>query len=199
MPAPTYNVNQNYPLSAVSIAAGKNAAALVDLSTVIQGEVWCQMLSGATPPTAGTTFSLRRVIGAKATGNALLSGTNSSGQTTVNVQTAIPSNLTKGHLIALISASTGVGEVCTVTNITSLALTVSAVLENSYANNDLLFLIEQTASGGSVTPGSSWSANSSYDTTLYPPIGIFILHALNTDGSVAVTVSSVVDTVPSIQ
>jgi hypothetical protein len=196
MPAPTYSAGSPL-LSAVSLAAGKNAAALIDLSTVIQGNVFVQMQTGASnAPSVGTSFYLRRVIGAKATGNTTLSPGPSSGATSISVVSA--NGITKGRMIALIAASTGIGEIVTVSAISGTTLTVSA-LENSYSTSDLVFLVEDTASGGTVVPGTSWTTNTSYDTTMYPPIGVWILHAVNGDASYAVTVTNITDTVPTIQ
>lgn len=195
MPAPTFSVAQGNSLSGVSLAAGKNAALLVDASTVIQALVWCLMETGATPPTVGTTFAMRRVIGAKATGNTTLSSGPSAAATSISVGSA--TGITKGRLIALIAAATGIGEVVTVSAISGTTLTVSA-LENSYLTSDLVFLIEDVPSGGTAAPGSSWVANTAYDTTLYPPIGVWILHALNGDATNAITVSTTTDTIPTI-
>jgi len=160
MPAPTYSAGTAV-LSAVNLTHGQNSAALIDLSNVIQGMVWCQMETGASnAPTTGTTFSLRRVIGATASGNTTLSS-----------------------VVSAISGTT---------------LTISA-LENAYSSGALVFIIEDTASGGVVTPGTSWTTNASYSTTLYPPIGVWALQALNGDATYAVTVTVLTDTVPTIQ
>lgn len=195
MPAPTYSTGSAV-LSAVSLAAGKNAAVLIDLSTVIQGMVWCQSETGATAPTVGTTFALRRAIGATAAGNTTLSAAPSAGATSISVNSA--TGITKGRTIAVISASTKLGEILTVSAITGTTLTVSA-LENAYSTNDLVFLVEDIPSGGTVVPGSSWAANTSYGTTMYPPIGVWILHATNGDATNAVIVTAITDTVPTIQ
>ena len=56
MAAPTYSAGTlGNVLNGVALAAGgtKNAAALVDLSTVLGGALHCQMTTGATAPTAG--------------------------------------------------------------------------------------------------------------------------------------------------
>jgi hypothetical protein len=199
MAAPTYSNGTNL-LNGVSLAAGKNAAALIDLSTVIQGLVWVLMETGATAPTVGTTFSLRRVVGAKATGNTTItnSGGIASGATSITIGSA--TNIVKNRLIALISASTGVGEIVTATAVSGTTITISAT-ENAYNLNDLVFLVEDIASGGTIVPSSSgtWAANTPYDTTLYPPIGVWILHAANGDGTQAVTVTSLADEVATIQ
>ncbi len=181
MAAPTYSIGTNI-LNGLSLAAGKNAAALIDLSTVIQGLVWVQVETGTTAPTVGTSFSLRRVIGAKATGNTTItnSGGIASGATSMTVGSA--TNITKNRSIALISASTLVGEIVNVSAISGTILTISAT-ENAYNQSDLVFLVEYAGSGGTIVPSNSgtWSASTSYDTTLYPPIGVWILHAINGD------------------
>jgi hypothetical protein len=201
MAAPTYSVNQGPGLSALSLAANKNAALLVDFSTVIQGYTWVQMESGASSVTAGTgtSFTFRRVIGAKATGNTTIYSGISAGATSVTVGSA--ANITTGRLIALIAASTGIGEIVTVSSISGTTLTLLAATEKAYLASDLVFLVEDTASGGSIIPSNSgtWAANTAYDTTLYPPIGVWILHVVNTDSTNASTVTTINDTVPTLQ
>jgi hypothetical protein len=196
MAAPTYTLGTN-ALNSVSLAPGKNTAALVDLSTVIQGLVWVMFETGTSTPGGGVTFSLRRVIGATAAGNTTLSSGVSAAATSISVGSA--TNITKGRLIALIAAATGVGEIVTVSTVSGTTITINATV-NSYLTNDLVFLVEDFASGGSITPSlnGAWSANTPYDTTLYPPIGVWILHAVNGDTQTD-TVTVLVDKVATIQ
>lgn len=197
MAAPTYSTGTNL-LNGVSLAAGKNAACLFDLSTVIQGLVWVMMQTGSSVTSmTGVTFALRRVIGAKATGNTTLSSGVSSGATSITVGSA--TNIVKGRMIALIAAATGVGEIVTVSGVSGTTITVSAT-ENAYALNDLVFLVEDIASGGSIVPSTSgtWAVNTSYDTTLYPPIGVWILH-VSGDSAQTTTITALADEVAAIQ
>jgi hypothetical protein len=197
MAAPTYSTGTNL-LNGVSLAPGKNAACLFDLSTVIQGLVWVLMETGSSVTSmTGVTFALRRVIGAKATGNTTLSSGVSSGATSITVGSA--TNIVKGRMIALIAATTGVGEIVTVSGVSGTTITISAT-ENAYALNDLVFLVEDIASGGSIVPSTSgtWAANTPYDTTLYPPIGVWILH-VSGDSAQTTTITALADEVAAIQ
>ncbi len=85
----------------------------------------------------------------------------------------------------------------TVTNVSGTTLTVLPTI-NAYSTNDLVFLIEQTASGGAVAPGSSWAANTEYSTTIYPPSAwLWIIAAKNGDSTNSVTVTVNLDTNPA--
>jgi hypothetical protein len=198
MASPTYSAGSSV-LTAASLAAGKNAAALIDLSTVVQGLVWCQLETG-TAPTVGTTFALRRAIGATSTGKTTLSSGASSAATSIVVASA--TNIQKGSVLAILTASGKVGEIVTVTTSYTSGTTIPiSALINTYSTSDLVFLVEGTPSGGSIVPSSAgtWAANSSYDATLYPPIGVWVLSVANGDGTQTVGVTILTDTVPTIQ
>jgi hypothetical protein len=187
MSSPTYATG-TVVLNNVTLTHGQNAAALVDFSTDIQGMLWCQMVTG-TAPTTGTTFTLRRCVKALASGLTTLSAGPSSGATSLSVNSA--ALITKGCSIAVLSASTKVGEVVIVTSVSGTTLTVPAII-NGYSTGDLVFLID-VGSGGATTPGSSWANNASYDNTLEPPVGIYVIEALNGDGTQTVNVTAVTD------
>ena len=126
-------------------------------------------------------------------------GQRPSGQTSIGVNSA--SNIQKGTTLAILSASTKIGEIVAISSISGTTLTASTNLINSYSTSDLVFLVEDTASGGTIIPSNSgaWSASSSYSATLYPPIGVFVLHALNGDGTQTVNITAFNDEVPTLQ
>ena len=199
MASPTYSAGTpGNVLNGVALAAGgtKNAAALVDLSTVLGGALHCQMTTGATAPTAATTFRCFRVYAATATTpNATLSGAVSAGATSISVNSA--TSISKGQQVAIVTAAGLVGEIVTVPAVSGTTLTLSAGTINGYSSGDLVFLVEQTASGGTVAPGSSWTANTTYSTSIYPPSAfLWILQAINADTAQAVTVSVTLDKNP---
>lgn len=182
---------------ATAVALGKNIAALVDLSTVVQGKILCKFLAGTTPPTAQTTFSAYAVSGATASGNTTLSAGPSIGATSISVASA--SGIGKNTVIAVVALATGIGELVTVSNVSGTTLTVGA-LTNAYLTSDLVFLIEQTPSGGSIAPGIGWAASTEYSSTLYPGTGsLYIVAAKNTDAGQPVTVTMTLDKNASFQ
>jgi len=200
MAAPTYSAGTvGNVLNGVTLAAGgtKNAAALVDLSTVLGGALHCQMATGSTPPTAATTFRCLRVYAATVTApNATLSSAVVAGATSITVSSA--AGITRGQVIAIVTAAGLVGEIVTVTSIAGNTLTLAAGTINAYSSGDLVFLIEQAASGGTVAPGSSWAANTTYSTSIYPPSAwLWIVQATNNDTAQAVTVSVTLDKNPA--
>ncbi len=196
MAAPTYSAGSyGGVINAVSVAHGANSAALVDLSTKLGGALLCKILTAASAITTATTFSAYRISGATASGNTTLSAGASGGATSLSVNSA--TGIGKNTVIAVVTASGLVGELVTVTNVSGSTLTVNATI-NAYSTNDLVFLIEQTPSGGSVAPGLSWAANTEYSTTIYPPAAfLWILAAKNGDGSNSVTVTVTLDTNPA--
>jgi hypothetical protein len=157
------------------------------------------MATGATAPTAPTTFRCFRVYAATATTpNATLSGAVSAGATSISVSSA--AGISKGQQIAIVTAAGLVGEIVTVSAVSGTTLTLSAGTINGYSSGDLVLLVEQAASGGTVSPGSSWTANAVYSTSIYPPSAwLWVLQAVNTDTAQAVTVSATLDKNPSFQ
>lgn len=200
MAAPTYsagtpgNVFNNVSLAA---GGGKNVAALVDLSTVLGGALHCQVATGATAPTAATTFRCLRVYAATAAApNATLSAATTAGAASIAVSSV--AGISRGQQVAIVTAAGLAGEIVTVSAISGTALTLSAGTLNTYSAGDLLFLIEQAASGGTVAPGSTWTANTVYSTSIYPPAAwVWIVQASNADTAQAVTVSVTLDKNPS--
>lgn len=202
MAAPSYSAGTiGNVINGVSLASGasKNAAALVDLSTVLGGALHCQMSTGATAPTAATTFRCFRVYAATATApSTTLAGAVTIGATSVSVGSA--AGINKGQQIAILTAAGLVGEIVTVSSVSGTTLTLAAGTINGYSANDLVFLIEQSATGGTVAPGSSWAANTTYSTSIYPPSAwLWVVQATNADTAQAVSVSVTLDRNPSFQ
>jgi len=199
MAAPTYAAGTpGNVLNNATLAAGKNAAALVDLSTAVGGALNCKMTTGSTAPTAATSFYCNRVYGATAAGNTTLAAAASAGATSLAVGSA--DGIASGQRVAFVTAAGLVGEVVTVSSISGTTLTLGSGTINAYSAGDLVFLIEQTASGGSVSPGSSWSASTTYSTSIYPPAAwVWIVQAVNGDSAQAVTISVTLDKNPAFQ
>jgi len=196
MAAPTYSAGSyGGVINAVSVAHGANTAALVDLSTKLGGALLCKILTGGTAITAAVTFSCYRVTAATASGYTTLASGASAGATSLSVNSA--TGISKNCIIAVVAASGLVGELVTVSNVSGTTLTVTATI-NAYLTSDLVFLIEQTASGGTVAPGTSWAINTEYSTTIYPPAAwLWIIAAKNTDGAQAATVTVNLDSNPA--
>lgn len=199
MAAPTYAAGTpGNVINNAALAAGKNAAALADLSTVLGGALHCKMTTGGTAPTAATTFCCYRVYGATAAGNTTLAAGAAAGATSLSVGSV--AGISSGQRIAVVTAAGLVGEVVTVSSVSGTTLTLGSGTLNAYSAGDLVFLIEQTASGGTIAPGSSWAANTSYSTSIYPPAAwVWILQAVNGDAAQAVSVSVTLDRNPAFQ
>jgi hypothetical protein len=193
-PTPTYTPGSlGNGINAVSLAHGTSIACLIDATLVLGVAANCQILTGASAITAAVTFSMYRAPGqTKAAPQTTLSAGPSSGATSISVTSA--TGIGKNCLIAIIPAAGGVGEIVTVSNVSGTTLTVGA-LTNSYSSSDLVFLLEQTPTGGASSPGSSWAANTEYGSSLYPPASwLWICGVKNTDTSNAATISITYDT-----
>jgi hypothetical protein len=196
MAAPTYSAGTlGNVINAISVASLKNSAALVDVSTKFGSALLCKILTGTNAITNPVTFSMYRITGATASGSASVASNANSGNTSLVVNSA--TGIGKNTVIGVVANSNSVGELVTVSNTNGTTLTVSALI-NAYSTNDLVFLIEQTPSGGVVSPGASWAANTEYSTTIYPPPAfLWIVGAKNTDAAQAATVTVTMDTNPA--
>jgi hypothetical protein len=210
MPAPVYSAGTyGNVFNAVSVAHGNTIAAFLDLSTSIEGQVNCEVVTGASPPTAGTTFSAYRAYGS-ATGTSTpvapftiaAASTGATSLTLTAVASGAGGGLHAGQKIALQQASgSKLGEVATISAVSGsgpYTVTVAATL-NAYSNNDYAYLMGQT-SVASVTPASAagtWAASTDYSAPLYLGTGTYILAAANNDTANSVTASATMDKVTS--
>jgi hypothetical protein len=186
-------------INGVSVPKGAVIAAFLDLSNVFEGQVTCEMTTGSTAPTVGTTFYAYKVYG-NAT-PVTLSASASAGATSVT--TSGSAGLHAGQKIALQQASgSKLGEIVTVSG----AITGSGpytvpvtALVNSYSSGDGVYLINQTATWAvePASPAGTWLASTDYSGPLFPGTGQWIIAASNGDGTQTVTVTASVDKIPS--
>jgi hypothetical protein len=202
MPSPVYSAGTpGNVISGVSVAAGgtKTVAAFLDISTCIEGQVTYEMTTGATAPTAGTVFSAYKAYAAGASAPIALTAAAGTGSTSLSVS-GTP-DLHVGQQVALVSASTKVGELVTISAIAGTTLTVGATTYG-YNPGDLLYLIAQTASF-IVTPANpsagTWSANKDYSGVIFLGPSQWIISANNTDTAQTVTVNVTADKITAIQ
>lgn len=197
MAAPTYSAGTPGNVLSRFLPAGQNAAALVDLSTVLGGALHCKMATGTTAPSAATTFAMNRVSAATAIApNTTLSAAVAAGATSLSVNSIL--GIAAGEKVALLAATTGIGEVVNVASATGTTLTLAGGTINGYSVGDLIFHIEQTASGGSVAPGYGWAPNMTYSTSIYPPAAwVWVIYVSNADTAQPVNVSVTLDKNPT--
>jgi hypothetical protein len=202
MPSPVYSAGTPGNLiSGVSVAAGgtKTVAAFLDISTCIEGQVTCEMTTGATAPTAGTAFSAYKAYAAGASAPITLTASAGAGSTSLSVSGT--TDLHVGQQVALVSASTKVGEMVTISAITGTTLTVGATTYG-YNPGDLLYLTAQTASF-IVTPANpstgTWSASKDYSGAIFLGPSQWIISANNADTAQPVTVTVTCDRITAIQ
>ena len=201
MPSPVYSAGTpGNLLSAVSIAAGKNSAAFLDISTCIEGQVTCELVTSSQPASA-TIFSAYRAYAAGA--SAPITTTASAAASATSLSVSSTTGLSVGQTIALVSASTKVGELTTISVISGTTLTVGTLTAaaGTYASGSLVYLIAQTPAfvvSPSNPSSGSWSANSDYSAEVFLGPSQWIV-AANNGSAVTVMVNATVDKITAIQ
>lgn len=213
MPSPTFTDGTiGNVLNAVSVPKATNAAALVNIPTVIEAKLAVDVQAGATAPTAATVFSAYQAQAAYHAGTpnltlgaAVTAGTSNT-SLTIASQNAT-TGLRVGEQIALVSQSTLVGELVKITSVSGAGPYTVGVTGtglnggtlNNYSNSpaDLVFVMVQTPID-TATP-SIPANNSGNSAPLLLGNGRYIVAASNPDAAQAVTVTVTMDTTPSYQ
>lgn len=199
MPTPVYSAGAPGNLiNGVSAAHGTTVAAFLDLSAAFEGQVVCELTTGATPPTSPTTFSAYKVYG-NAT-PATLSAAATAGATTITVSSAAGIHANQKVVLQQASGSK-LGEVVMVSGVSGTTLTLAAGTLNAYAIGDGVYLTAQAATA-TLQPGSStgsWAAGTDYSGVMFLGTGQWAVAANNTDGSQTVTVTAGVDKITAYQ
>lgn len=207
MPAPVYSAGTvGNVINSVSTANGVTRAAYLDLSTAIEGQVNCEIVTGASAPTAGTAFSAYRAYAAGGSPPITLTGAVTAGQASTTLAVSSTAGLHQGQKIALVQVGgSKLGEIVTISGAVSgspVSITgagANSGTVNSYSSSDAVYLMGQTPVTG-VTPSSvtgTWAANSDYSAPMYLGTGQYILAANNADSTQSVTVTATVDKVTS--
>ena len=208
MPAPVYSAGTpGNVISGVSVAKGANVAAFLDLSTVIEGQVNCEVVTG-TAPTAGTVFSAYRAYAAGAAAPVTLSSAVTAGATSLSVATR--SGVNVGQNVALWHGTSPTnGEIVNVTAINGSGPYTLTVTGNgtgsgtiySYASGDGVYLMGQTAAFTIMpsSPSGAWASNKDYSAPMFLGTSQWIIAANNIDGTQTVTVNVTADKVTSFQ
>lgn len=202
MPSPVYAPGgPGNLINGVPVAAARTIAAFLDLSACFEGQVTCEVVTRATPPSTGTVFSAYKVYG-NATPNTI-QGPVSAGATSISLNSK--AGINPNQKIALQQAGgSKLGEVVTVgtaaiTGTGPYTVPVSNTI-NSYSVNDPAYLVAQQASAAAApaSPSGSWAATTDYSAPLTLPAGQWVVAANNTDGTYSVTVSASVDKITAI-
>jgi hypothetical protein len=204
MPSPVYAAGTpGNVIGGLAVAKSTTAAAFLDLSTCVEGQVTCEMATGAPAPTAGTTFAAYKAYAAGASAPITLTGSVILGATSLPLSGAV--GLHQNQKVAIVAASTNVGEVVTLTAAPSgsgaQSIACSATI-NAYASGDKVYLMAQVAPFATAPANPStgtWAINTDYSSELFLGPGQWIVAANNTDANQAVTVSVTCDRITAIQ
>ena len=205
MAAPVYSAGTPGNLvNGVSVAHGTTIAAFLDLSTSIEGQLTCETIVGASPPTNLTAFSIYKAYAAGSSAPITFGAAAAAGATSLSVSSK--TGLSVGQNLCLQQAGGDrLGELAKISAISGSAapytLTIpSPGLVNSYSTNDFVYLLAQMASF-TVSPSSSsgaYVANTDYSTELFLGPGQWIVAAQNSDTTYSVTVNVTYDRITSI-
>jgi hypothetical protein len=202
MPSPVYSAGAPGNLiNGVSVAKGSTIAAFLDLSNIFEGQVTCEMTTGGTAPTAGTTFSVYKVYGNSSANT--ISSASAAGATSITVSGS--AGLHVGQKVALQQASgSKLGELVTISGAITgsgpYTMPVTALV-NSYSSGDAVYLVGQTATAV-VTPSSpsgTWAASTDYSGAMFLGTGQWAIAGNNGDGTQTVTVTVSVDKITAYQ
>ena len=196
MPTPVYSAGSAGNLiNGVSVAHGATIAAVLDLSSAWEGQVTCEVATGATPPIAGTTFSAYKVYG----NSSAITVSSNPNSTTLNVSSAAGMHI--GQKVAVQQAGgSQSGELATITGISGTTLTVATLL-NTYSAGDHVYLVSQGTTSVVMpsSPSSTWAATSDYSYPMVLGTGQYVVAVNNTDSAQAVTATVSVDKIMSYQ
>lgn len=204
MPSPVYSAGTpGNVVNGLAVAKSSTVAAFLDLSTCVEGQVTCEMATGATAPTAATTFGAYKAYAAGASSPITITGTVSAGGTSLPVSGA--AGLHQNQKVALIAAASGQGEIVTLTAAPSgtgaQSIACSATI-NAYAANDKVYLMSRSASfsvGPSDPASQGWANTTDYSGAMFLGPAQWIIGINNTDAAQAVTVNVTVDRITAIQ
>jgi hypothetical protein len=199
MASPVYSAGTpGNVISSVSLAATKNAAALVDVSNDVEGQVTCEIVVGSSVPSVVTVFSAFKVYGNS--NQITISAAASIGATTISLNSS--TGLHVGQKIALQQASgSKLGELALITGSGPFAVPVAALL-NSYSTSDNVYLISQSATFVSAPSSSAgtYSANTDYSgSPIFLEPAQWIISPNNGDGAVSVTAIATVDKITAFE
>jgi hypothetical protein len=208
MAAPVYSAGTPGNLiNGVSVVHGAAAvAAYLDLSTTIEGQVTCEVVTPSTAPTTPTVFSVYKAYAAGTPAPIQFTASAASGATTISVGSkAGLSSSTGGQTVLLQKAGTPpqLGELAKVTAVSGSSspytLTLSSGIINGYSIGDGLYTMAQTPTF-MIMPSNisaTYTNSTDYSAEIFLGPGQWVVAALNSDASYNVTANVTVDKVTS--
>lgn len=205
MPAPTFSPGTyGGLLQNISVSPQTTVAVFVSTATIVASSITCELQTGATAPTAPTTFALREIYAQGSPQLTVGNGGIAAGGTSLPVSSAL--GLHQNQQVLIISSALTYGEIVTITSAPSgtaaQTLTCSPVTY-PYAAGDNIYLMALATSANQISPSSpntqTWSTDSNYSATLHPEPAQYALVANNTDTAATVIVSASINETPAIQ
>lgn len=202
MAAPVYSAGTPGNLiNDVSVIHGTTAAAFLDLSSSIEGQLTCETIVGASAPSIITTFSAYKAYAAGSSAPVTFNASASAGATSLSVNSK--TGLSVGQNICLQQAnSPKSGEMTKITAISGSSspytLNVTSII-NSYSTGDNVYLMAQTASFVAAPSNSSgaYATNSDWSSEFFLGTGQWVIAAFNGDATYNVIANVTVDKITS--
>lgn len=168
-------------VAAVSMAASGNTGFFYDISAYFDANVDVRMTTGAaSAATSGVNINYYNVYATTTTATTITGGTTS-------IVVASATGFAKGQKIAVVNASTNVGELVTVATISGTTITISAPV-SSYSGTTNVYLISQTPVLASVIGYNAAATNTTYGLCSKIDCSRYFVSVVNTDATNAVTV-----------
>ncbi|MHB1559315.1 MAG: hypothetical protein ACYC61_17835 [Isosphaeraceae bacterium] len=206
MPSPVYVAGTPGNLVAgLSVAPGVTAAVFLDVSTDVEAFVTCELITGATAPTAATSFEATGAYAAGAAAPMTLSGPAAAGTASLPLNSSPNlAGLHAGQKAAVLAAD-GVGEVVTLSAAptgTGAQSVACSTLVGSYAASSGVYFMTRSSTTA-VSPSDSatqgWAANNDYSSRLSLGASQYIINIANADATATVTVALTLDRITAIQ
>jgi hypothetical protein len=206
MASPVYSAGTPGNLiNGVTVTFGKAAiAAFLDLSTSVEGQITCEVVTGSSAPSIVTVFSVFKAYAAGSSPPATLTASAPTGTASLSVSSK--TGLSVGQTICLQQHVSGnLGELAKITGITGSSapytITMATGILNTYSTGDYIYLMAQSATFVS-SPSSStgtYVSGSDYSSEIFLGPAQWIVAALNSDGAYNVTANVTYDRITSFQ
>jgi hypothetical protein len=178
-------------INGVTVTHGNTIAALLGaaINSDVEFQVTCEVVTGATAPSVITTFGIYLING-NATPQTLSASSGASSVVLAAAAVGVHNGVTQK--IALVQASgSKLGEIATVSAVSTSVVTFSGALINSYSSGDGFYLIPQVPTFVS-SPSSSTGTYAASNDYSGPPLFLgpaqWIVSAYNGDITQSLTV-----------
>ena len=181
-------------IAAASLAASANTGALIDCSSVWQGQISVRDTTGGTAAsTSGLQVSVYYIYAATAFSTGLASGGSS-------ITVSSGTGLARGMKIAIGGANPEVVTIASSYTVGSTTVPITGTTLYNHSLNDPVYLIDQTPFPATLTLGYNLTAANTTYSNMWPlDTGYYFMSLVNTDATNAITVEVTARYITSVQ